>query len=259
MTRFVCQFSCGAASAVSTKIVLYEHRQGYGQSSDQVLILNAFIKEEHPDNRRFLSDCERWFKFPITVLSDETHGASTDEVWRRQRWIKSLHGAPCSKILKRNLLSKMQLPGDVNVIGFTREESDRFENLCERFPLEHFRAPLIEHDLSKSDCLAIITDAKIEIPAMYKLGYENSNCIGCPKGGQNYWQAIREDFPDRFEAVKAIQEELGPGANFLQYRSGPKKGTRMPLSELPSGRGNMSKEASFSCSFFCEMYKSEII
>jgi hypothetical protein len=51
MSRIVCQFSCGAASAVATKLTLAQH--------PDALILNAEIKNEHPDNRRFLADCEK--------------------------------------------------------------------------------------------------------------------------------------------------------------------------------------------------------
>jgi hypothetical protein len=50
----VCRFSCGAASAVATKLTLAEH------SAEEVVIINAFIQEEHTDNRRFLADCEKW-------------------------------------------------------------------------------------------------------------------------------------------------------------------------------------------------------
>ena len=78
------------------------------------------------------------------------------------------------------------------------------------------------------------------------------------KGGQAYWQNIRADFPERFVQIQAIQEAIGPGASFLRFRSGPKKGERMPLAELPLGRGDMKQEPSFSCSFFCQMAEREI-
>ncbi len=68
--RIICQFSCGAASAVATKLALAQ----YGQSHD-VQIVNAFIQQEHPDNRRFLADCERWFGRTITVLRNEKYVA----------------------------------------------------------------------------------------------------------------------------------------------------------------------------------------
>ena len=85
------------------------------------------------------------------------------------------------------------------------------------------------------------------------MGYDNANCIGCPKGGQNYWQRIRRDFPSRFVTIKSIQETIGPGANFLQFRSGPRKGERMSLAELPPGDGNLAEEPDFSCGVNCEL------
>ncbi|MNF06071.1 hypothetical protein D3C80_2059450 [compost metagenome] len=64
--RIVCQFSCGAASAVATKLAL----AAYGNTHD-VQIINAFLANEEADNRRFAQDCETWFGQAITVLRDE--------------------------------------------------------------------------------------------------------------------------------------------------------------------------------------------
>lgn len=251
-SRMVCQFSCGAASAVATKMTLTQYPK------DRVVIVNAFIVEEDQDNRRFAADCEEWFGHPIAVLRDTKYGASTDEVWRRERYMKGPRGAPCSRALKRTLLGSIAQPGDTNVIGYTIEERDRHDDLCEHFPDEAFSAPLINAFLSHDDCLTICHDAGLVLPLMYRRGYRNANCVGCPKGGQAYWQAIREDFPVRFAKIMAIQEDIGPGAYFLQFRSGPRKGERMSLKDLPPGRGNMATEMSFSCSFFCDQVGREI-
>ena len=247
----VCQFSCGAASAVATKLILAQY------PAEQVLIVNAFIQEEDADNRRFLADCETWFSRTVRVLTDEKYGASTHEVWRRERFIKGEHGAPCSLKLKRQLLQSVAQAGDCNVIGYTREEADRAADLEKNFHTENFHFPLIERDLSHDDCLAIVDRAGIVLPRMYRMGYSNANCIGCPKGGQNYWQRIRRDFPEQFVQIKAIQEDIGPGANFLQFRSGERKGERMSLADLPPGDGNLAEEPSFSCSFFCVLAERE--
>ncbi|WEK32949.1 MAG: hypothetical protein P0Y58_12410 [Candidatus Pseudomonas phytovorans] len=51
--RIVCQFSCGAASAVATKLALAEHG-----STHDVQIINAFLANEEADNRQFAQDCE---------------------------------------------------------------------------------------------------------------------------------------------------------------------------------------------------------
>ena len=77
--RIVCQFSCGAASAVATKLALAQH-------GDRCEIINAYLRNEHPDNRRFLADCERWFGRPVTVLRDEKYSADIVQVFRRKQY-----------------------------------------------------------------------------------------------------------------------------------------------------------------------------
>ncbi|UPF01724.1 hypothetical protein MXB02_14055 [Pseudomonas mosselii] len=162
--RIVCQFSCGAASAVATKLALAE----YG-STHEVQIINAFLANEESDNRRFAQDCETWFGQPITVLRDEKYGADAHEVFRRKRYMKGRTGTPCTKILKRRLLDSWKQPGDVMVFGYTAEEADRLEDFRERNPDRPVIVPLIDRSLGKDDCKAILLRAGIELPLMYRL------------------------------------------------------------------------------------------
>lgn len=252
MNRLVCQFSCGAASAVATKLVLAEF------PPEQVAIINAFVKEEHEDNRRFLRDCEKWFRHPITVLWDEKYGASTDEVWRKRRYMKGPKGAPCSKALKAGLLDTFRQPGDITVLGYCKGEEARLERFFDR-KADHLPfAPLIEMGITKQRCFEIIQEAGIALPAMYALGYNNANCIGCVKGGMGYWNKIRRDFPARFAEVSAIQESIGPGAYFLYHCNGPLKGARLSLRELPPDAGRYHEEPPISCGFACEAAEGEV-
>lgn len=162
--RIVCQFSCGAASAVVTKLALAE----YGSTHD-VQIINAFLANEESDNRRFAQDCETWLGQPITVLRDEKYGADAHEVFRRKRYMKGRTGTPCTKILKRRLLDSWKQPGDVMVFGYTAEEADRLEDFRERNPDRPVIVPLIDRSLGKDDCKAILLRAGIELPLMYRL------------------------------------------------------------------------------------------
>lgn len=250
--RLVCQFSCGAASAVATKLVLETFPDA------EVGIFNAFVRNEPADNRRFLADCERWFGRTITVLQNDIYNADTHEVWRRKRYIKGRLGAPCSSELKRNLLDGALRPGDTLVIGYTTEEQDRLDKFIDANNGRAVFAPLIEAGLTKRDCFGIIERAGIELPISYRMGYSNANCVGCPKGGQAYWQAIRRDYPVEFAQIKTIQETIGPGAYFLRFRSGPRKDERMSLAELPPGEGNMADEPDFSCGVLCEFVDSAL-
>lgn len=248
MSRLVCNFSCGAASAVATKLTL-------AANSGETLIVNAFIQEEHQDNRRFLADCERWFGRSITVLRDKKYNASALETFRQRRYMKGPHGAPCSKFLKRKLLNSILDDGDTVVLGFTCEEAERFVDFRAHNPKLTVSAPLIERGLGKEDCKAMVERAGIELPLMYRLGYQNANCIGCVKGGMGYFRAIRKDFPEQFEALARLQEEIGAGA-YLHFNK--KTGERLSLRQL--GDGPISRNEQLpSCSFFCEAAEREYL
>lgn len=247
--RIVCQFSCGAASAVATKLILTE----FGATRD-VQIINAFIAEEDEDNRRFLADCETWFGRSVTVLRDVKYGASIDEVWRRERYMKGLRGAPCSRALKRVLLDAWKADGDEIVLGFTAEENDRLEVFRENFPHLTVLAPLVDRGLDKNDCLAMIERAGIVLPLMYRQGFENANCPGCVKGGEGYWNRIRRVRPEVFQARLDRQESIGPGAYFFRDR---KTGERFGLKDLRPDAGRHDEPAP-ACSFFCEIAMQDI-
>lgn len=242
--RIVCHFSCGAASAVATKLAIAR----YGH--DRVTIFNAFLQEEHEDNRRFLKDCELWFAHPITVLRDTKYGASVDEVWRRRKFFTTRFGAECSVALKHNVIDAACLDTDIHVFGFTAEEVHRSERF--RGPRAIF--PLIEANLSHGDCLGMIERAGIILPEMYRLGFHNANCIGCCKGGEGYWNKVREVFPERFNEVVQIQEDIGPGAYTFRNRE---TGERYGLKQLHPTSGRHD-EPLIECSFFCAMAEEEL-
>lgn len=247
--RIICMFSCGAASAVATKLILSEY------DPSRVVILNAFIQEEHEDNRRFLADCEKWFEHPIVIVKNEKYNASTHEIWRRKRYIIGHFKTPCSVELKREIMDASRRPDDVMVLGYTAEEQDRLDRFLDANNGMKVLTPLIDRGLGKADCLAIIERAGIELPAMYRLGFNNANCIGCPKGGSGYWNKIREVFPDRFYQIADIQESIGEGAKFLRNR---RTDDRIYLRELDPTHGRIQDEPEISCSFFCEMAEQDI-
>jgi 3'-phosphoadenosine 5'-phosphosulfate sulfotransferase (PAPS reductase)/FAD synthetase len=243
--RRVAQYSCGATSAVAAKLTI--------QAFPSVAIVNAFVAEEDADNRRFASDCERWFGMPITTLRDEKYRASAYEVFRRVRYVVGGGGAPCSRKLKRDVLNAWKQPDDVAVIGYTIEEQDRADRFIDANNIA-VEFPLIDAGLTKADCLAIVERAGIELPRTYRMGYANANCIGCPKGGEGYWNKVRRDFPERYEEMAKIQDELGPGSHFFRDR---KTGVRISLRQLDPKAGRHD-EPEIECGFACLMAEKRI-
>jgi len=248
MPRIICSFSCGAASAVATKLALAEF--------DEVEIVNIEVKEEHPDNRRFLADCEKWFGQKVTTIRDEKYNASTMETFWKKKFIIGPKQCPCSSELKKRVINAWYRLDDEVVIGFTTEEQSRADRLIDANAERIFHFPLIERNLSKADCLGLLTKAGIELPEMYRLGFNNANCIGCVKGGQAYWLKIREIFPERFEEMAQMEEAIGTA--ILRYRSGPKKGQGMPLREIQPTKRKVSDEPEISCSVHCELAEMQI-
>jgi 3'-phosphoadenosine 5'-phosphosulfate sulfotransferase (PAPS reductase)/FAD synthetase len=243
--RVICWFSCGAASAVAAKLALSKY--------PEVEIIYQDTGSEHPDNTRFLADCELWFKQPVKILKSEKYKSIWD-VFEKTRYLAGVAGARCTSELKRKVAEAyLNHFEDVEVFGFTLEEAARAEQFKSNNPERILDPILIEHSLTKQDCLAMIDRAGIELPIMYKLGYRNNNCIGCVKGQSGYWNKIRQDFPDVFERMSKVERELNAAIN-KRYEKG--KRIRVFLDELPKNAGNYSQEPDVSCGIYCQIAES---
>ena len=259
--RTVVWFSAGAASAVAAKLTLAD--------TPDAVIAYTDPGSEHPDNARFIDDCERWFGAPVLRLRSPKY-VDTWQVWEERRFLVGPAGALCTAELKKKVRYALERPDDVQVFGYTAEEQHRADRFQEQNPGVDLRTPLIERGLTKDDCLGIIASSGIEMPAMYLLGYRNNNCIGCPKGGIGYWNKIRVDFPDVFARMARLERELDATVLRTEVRARRAKGRPAPtgrgrksiplfLDELDPTRGNHLKEPSFECSLVCTATAEELV
>mgnify|MGYP000256461080 CR=1 FL=1 len=240
--RTISWFSCGAASAVATKLAI--------STGENVIVAYCEVAEEHPDNKRFLKDCEQWFGQEIIVLGNDKYNRSIYEVFEKTRYLKGPGGARCTGELKKAVRKKFEQPDDRQVFGYTVEEKHRVDRFIDANNSVDIWPILIEQGLTKQDCLAMVERAGIELPAMYKLGYHNNNCIGCVKGETGYWNKIRVDFPEVFERMAQMEEHLGRTACKV-YKG--KEIERVPLRELPTNKGDYPSEKEIQCGIFCEL------
>lgn len=236
MTRTVAWFSCGDASAVACAIAV--------KVFPGTVVARIVIPSEHPDNERFAAECERWYGQPITNLKSDEY-RDTWDVWERKKYIAGISGAPCTTALKKEVRFGFQRPDDRHVFGFTFEERKRANTFRENnFELDVW-CPLIERELTKQDCHALIRAQGIELPAMYRLGFQNNNCIGCPKGGAGYWNMIRDHFPAQFARMAELSRRLG--ARLIKQ-----DGVRIFLDELRPETGRRTSEPDITCSPLCQ-------
>ena len=198
--RHVVWFSCGAASAITAKIVLGEHPDAH--------LVYCDTGGEHEDNVRFRRDVERWLNKDVVVLRSDKYEDHFD-VYRKTRYINGTAGARCTAELKKVLRFRYQQPDDIQYFGYTVEEKGRASRFVESFPEVNARFPLMERGIKKKDCVGLLLNVGIEIPKMYKLGFNNNNCIGCCKGGKGYWNKVRKVFPAHFKEMAEIERDVG--------------------------------------------------
>ena len=240
--RVLCWFSCGSASAVAAKLAV----EKYG--NDCEVIYCDTLAHEHTDNIRFLKDVETWLGIKIKILKSKKYKDIFD-VFDRTNFLVGPKGlALCTIELKKRLRYEYQLPSDLHVIGYTKEEGKRINRL-KKEEFTDFYFPLHENGLSKRDCHKIIAEAGIEQPEMYKLGFRNNNCIGCVKGGAGYWNHVRKVFPYAFERM--AKQERKMGATILSDRRKGKNRARLYLDQLDPNSGRMEKESDIECGVLC--------
>ena len=230
--RTVIWFSCGAASFTCAYLL---------KDTDAILVY-CDTGGEHLDNKRFMADAEKFLGKKVTVLKSKEYSDHMDVV-EKTGWVNGPQGARCTAELKKKLRFQFQEVDDIQVYGYTSDKRDRERAMRfnEAFPEVTTRFPLIEKSLTKENCLGLVKRLGLEIPAMYKLGFNNNNCIGCVKGGKGYWNKIREHFPEQFDRMAKIERKVGASCI---------KGTFLDV--LNPESGHKLKEPDMTCDFVCQ-------
>lgn len=238
--RVIAHFSCGGASACATKLAIAKY--------PDLEIYYTDPGSEHPDNVRFLRDCERWFGKYVRVLKSDKY-ANIDEVFMDKRFLVSHQGAPCTGEMKKIPGNAVTAIGEVEIFGYTVEEKHRVARWKDNNPERIIECPLIEKGMDKADCLGMLERVGITLPTMYKLGFRNNNCIGCVKARDNldYWKRVRLHFPEVFARRARQERELNITINRVT-----KDGVRSEiyLDEIEAGDPK-GADPQISCGLFC--------
>ena len=197
--RTIGWYSCGAASAIACHI------------SKPSVIAYCETGSEHSDNARFLQDCERrLFDRPVTRLASEIY-ADTWAVWEGRRYLAGISGAPCTSELKIKPRIAFSRPDDIHIFGYTADPKDqnRAERMEDLWPDLDCRFPLIEQEITKAGCLALLAKAGIPEPVTYEMGFPNANCLPCVKAtSPDYWALVRQQAPLEFARMVELSRRL---------------------------------------------------
>lgn len=248
--RIVSWFSCGTASAVNTKLTIARYH------NHEVTIARCIVAEEHPDNDRFAADCARWFGQPVINLRS-TEYANCEDVWTRRKFMSGPHGAVCTIEMKKAVrwAFEREWKPDMQAFGFTADEEHRAKRMRLDNPDMQMLTLLIEQGLSKEDCHAIVERAGIVRPMMYRLGFQNANCIGCVNAqSPKYWNRVRRYFPDVFHARATLSRSLG--VRLVKGTSGDRE--RIYLDELDPMLVDDEPEQNVECGLLCYIAEQKI-
>ncbi len=242
--RTVIWFSCGAASAVAAKLTLAQE--------PEAVVAYCETGAEHPDNVRFMADCEAWFGKPVTRLRSDEY-ADTWDVWERTRWLAGINGARCTTALKVEPRLAWQRPDDIHVFGYTADgpDVDRATRLRGNYFEMAIRTPLIERGITKQACLSMVERAGIRLPPLYALGFQNNNCLPCVKAtSPAYWALVRQHFPDKFNRMAKLAREL-------DVRLCRIEGERAFIDEIPPDHPT-TNPLQPSCDFLCHIAEQDM-
>ena len=87
-------FSCGITSAVACKLALEQY--------ERVEMYYMEIDTAHPDNERFISDCEKWYGQKINRIRSRKYKDQFDVI-EKTGYVNGTNGARCTKELKKNV------------------------------------------------------------------------------------------------------------------------------------------------------------
>ena len=237
--RTICWFSCGAASAVSA----------YLEPAAELVYCDTGA--EHPDNVRFMADCEKWLGRKVTIVKSDEY-SDTWDVWEKTRWLAGINGARCTTELKVAPRLAYQRPDDAHVFGYTADAADiaRAKRMRDNYPELKIITPLIDRGLDKRACLAMIERAGIKLPPMYALGFQNNNCLPCPKAtSPDYWSLVRKEFPDKFERMARLSRSLNVRLSRINDE-------RIFIDEIPADWPT-TKPIAPACDFLCFLAEQE--
>ena len=241
MGRVISWFSCGAASAVATKI----------SNPDNIVYCDT--GSEDADNSRFMDDCQKWFGRQIEILKNRDY-RDTWEVWEKKKYLSGVSGAPCTMELKVRPRLQYENSDDIHVFGYTADATDikRAQILKENWPQLNIKTPLIDYGLTKASCLSILEDKKIKPPRVYEMGFSNANCIPCVKAtSPGYWVLVRKNFPKEFKRMVDLSRKLG-------VRLARLNGERVYIDAIPENYKEKNPITP-TCDILCLLAEKEIL
>jgi hypothetical protein len=213
--KHIISFSGGMGSFAEAKACVDK----FGKENVTLLFADTMMEDE--DLYGFLDECVDFLGCKLVTIAD---GRTPFEVFKDEKSMGNSRVDPCSKILKRELLSKWfkdnYHPEEAHMhLGIDYSEEHRLVRVKERSLPYIYRSTLVE------DGRIIHKDFSeqfgIKRPRLYNWKLGHNNCGGfCIKAGLGHYKALFDASPERyaeFEAKEAdVYETIGAVYPFLK-------------------------------------------
>lgn len=189
--------------------------------ADHIKVVFMDTKFEDEDLYRFNDDVFGYLSrhYPDIEIIQLCDGRTPIDVSRDQHLVLNNRFPICSQQLKSKLFKKWLKEQDIKPneavihIGIDNSETRRCPGITKNY--KHFvRYLLIEEGVSdKAKMLKEPAEWGIDIPKLYKLGFEHNNCGGrCFRAGIKHFTLLHKVLPERFEEMKLAEKELADNA-----------------------------------------------
>lgn len=196
-------YSTGISSWFVTKILIAKH--------NNVLCVFADTKLEHESNYRFLEQSVQQLGCKLIHLQD---GRDIFQLWRDKKAIANNRMPFCSIELKSKVCKKYIAdnfsPGNcILYFGISNDEEKRTAKIEANWHPYGCEFPLLNLDISKSAMIKLAESEGLEIPLMYKLGFNHANCSGaCVRAGKKQWLVLIEKLPEVYQQWELEEEKM---------------------------------------------------
>lgn len=204
--KHIVSFSGGMGSYMAAKRVVEQ----YG--ADNTLLVFTDTKTEDEDLYRFVNDTVADLGAELVYLAD---GRNVWDVFFDKGYMGAMQFAYCTQILKqkvfREWLEQHYQPHECIVyLGIDWSEEHRFQRAIKHWLPYTVKAPMCDEPfLSKGDMFETLGGRGIELPRLYKLGFEHNNCGGfCVKAGHGHFKNLLEKMPERYAYHEAKEQQF---------------------------------------------------
>lgn len=193
---------------------------------------------------RELEELAREAEARLPGLAWITHGRDVWDVFLAERFLGNSRVNPCSRILKREAAERRVKarygPEEAVVyLGIDWTEARRHRAARARWLPYRVESPLCEEPGDpdpKGTAKGLLREAGIELPRLYRQGFNHNNCAGCcVKAGKGQWAHLLSTNPKLYryqeERERELREHLGKDVTILrEQRDGVRR--RITLRQL---------------------------